>query len=104
MLLLFVLAALCFCGLSVYTLCKANYCACKHAGECDNPVSRYWLIAITSAMVSLLLCCLAFHSETGTLIWLLMMASTLAGALLSERWQHLKQRCKNSLFTTSASK
>ncbi|PHI36749.1 hypothetical protein CBQ28_12330 [Pseudoalteromonas sp. GCY] len=99
-----IVCALVFCGLSVYCLCKANYCACRHAGECDNPVSQYWLGAIVAALLSLLLSCAALHSEKGTLLWVLMMASCMTGAMLSARWQNLKRRCKNAFFPVAQSK
>ena len=90
-----ILAALIFCGASVFCFCKANYCACTQAGQCDNPVNHYWLGAMLSALVSLLLCCAALHSEKGTLLWLVLMASCFSGAVISAK-QSAKRRCKKS--------
>ncbi|KPH62668.1 hypothetical protein HJP15_10885 [Pseudoalteromonas sp. NEC-BIFX-2020_002] len=91
-----IIAALAFCGASVYCFCKANFCACTKAGECDNPVNHYWLGAILTAMVALLCCCAALHSENGTLLWLLLMCSCFSGALLSAK-QSAKRRCDKSI-------
>ncbi|ESP93625.1 MULTISPECIES: hypothetical protein [Pseudoalteromonas] len=103
MMVLLIMAALLFSGVSVYCLCKANYCACQRAGQCDNPVNHYWLGAIIAALLALACCCFALHSEKGTLLWIVLMSSCLAGALLSAKVQKLK-RCKqakqaNSLAT-----
>ncbi|MGO2477293.1 MAG: hypothetical protein ACTH7Q_02840 [Pseudoalteromonas sp.] len=97
----FILAALIFCGASVFCFCKANYCACTQAGQCDNPVNHYWLGAILSALIALLLCSVALHSEKGSILWLVLMASCFSGALLSAR-QSAKRRCDKS-STKSAS-
>lgn len=88
-------AALIFCGASVFCFCKANYCACTQAGQCDNPVNHYWLGAIANALISLLLCCAALHSEKGSLLWLVLMASCFSGALVSAKHAK-KQGCKKS--------
>lgn len=89
-----VLAALFFCGTSVYSFCKANYCACTRAGECDNPVNYFWLSAIVNALIALLLCCVAVHSKEGTILWLILMASCFTGAVISAK--NSKRRCEKS--------
>ncbi|WP_046005056.1 hypothetical protein [Pseudoalteromonas rubra] len=99
MLAVLMFGALTFCGLSVFSLCKANYCACKRAGQCDNPLNHYWLAAILSALLALACSCLALHTEKGTLVWILMMASCLAGALLSAQWQKRKLKQAGDLLT-----
>lgn len=90
-----ILTALMFCGASVFCFCKANYCACTRAGECDNPVNQFWLGAMLFAMASLICCCIAFHSEMGTLLWLILMASCFSGALISAK-RNAKKRCDKS--------
>ena len=79
-----IIAALMLCGVSVHYFCKANYCACTKAGDCDNPVNHYWLGAMLSAVLSLLLCCVALHVEKGTLLWLVLMTSCFSGALYQQ--------------------
>lgn len=91
-----IIAALAFCGISVYCFCKANFCACTRAGECDNPVNHYWLGAIVCALVALVCCCSALHSENGTLLWLLLMVSCFSGALLSAK-QSTKKHCDKAI-------
>ena len=113
-----IIAALAFCGVSVYCFCKANFCACTRAGECDNPVNHYWLGAIVCActrdgecdnpvnhywlgaivcaLVALVCCCSALHSENGTLLWLLLMVSCFSGALLSAK-QSTKKHCDKAI-------
>jgi|TARA_B100001059_G_scaffold72669_1_gene69951 hypothetical protein len=88
----FIFTALLLCGVSVYYFCKANYCACTKAGECDNPVNQYWLGAMCSAVMSLLLCCVALHVEKGTLLWLVLMVSCFSGAFISAK-RNAKKRC-----------
>ncbi|MFY8326546.1 hypothetical protein [Pseudoalteromonas sp. ZZD1] len=91
-----IIMALVFCGASVFSFCKANFCACTRAGECDNPVNHYWLGAIVAAFIALLCCCGALHSEKGTLLWLVLMVSCFSGALLSARHSS-KKRCDKSI-------
>nr|WP_247682425.1 hypothetical protein [Pseudoalteromonas sp. MMG013] len=90
-----VVAALLFSGASVFSFCKANYCACNHAGECDNPINHYWLASILFSLISLGCCCFAFHTQDGTYVWLLLMSSCLSGALLSARKQRLRHCSKS---------
>lgn len=90
--LLLVLSALFFSGASVYCWCKASYCACQRAGQCDNPISFYWLAGICASMIALLLCCLALHTNTGTALWLILTLSCLTGATLSAKLSGQKQR------------
>ena len=87
MFIMLILFSLMFSGFSVYFLCKANYCACNRAGECDNPISSYWLGCIVSSLFSLAFSCFALHSEKGTFLWLVMMTSCILGAVLSDKWQ-----------------
>ncbi|KAF7771998.1 hypothetical protein PCIT_a1976 [Pseudoalteromonas citrea] len=86
-----IVAALLFSGASVFSFCKANYCACNHAGECDNPINHYWLASIVFSLFALACCCIALHAQNGTYLWILLMSSCLSGALLSARKQKLKQ-------------
>ncbi|CAM3720381.1 MULTISPECIES: hypothetical protein [Pseudoalteromonas] len=95
-----IIAALAFSGASVYCFCKANFCACTRAGQCDNPVNHYWLGAIIFALIALLFCCGALHTEKGTLLWLLLMVSCFSGALLSAK-QSAKKRCDQSKIKKS---
>ena len=88
---LLVITALIFSGASVFSFCKANYCACNHAGKCDNPIHHYWLASILFSLIALTCCCLALHSENGTFLWMILMGSCLSGALLSARKQKLTQ-------------
>ena len=90
-----IIAALMLCGVSVHYFCKANYCACTKAGDCDNPVNHYWLGAMLSAVLSLLLCCVALHVEKGTLLWLVLMTSCFSGAFISAK-RSAKKRCVKS--------
>ncbi len=96
---LFLCSALAFTGCAVFFLCKANNCACEKAGQCSNPVNHYWLSAIVCSVISLGLCCAIMHTEVGTLIWLLMMASCLAGAYLSIM-QQKRKRCSKTKSAT----
>ena len=99
-----IVAALLMCGASVYCFCKANFCACTRAGECDNPVNHYWLGAIICALAALLCCCGALHTEKGTLLWLILMVSCFSGALFSAKKsaKHAeKKRCDKSLNNKS---
>lgn len=97
---LFIIAGLLFCGASVFFFCKANYCACTRAGQCDNPVSHYWLGAIVNALISLALCCLALHAELGTLLWIILMGSCFLGAFISVKKSKYEQ-CKKTTSTNA---
>ena len=88
--LLLILGALFFSGISVYCWCKASYCACHKAGQCDNPISLYWLGCIITSVVSLMLCCFALHVTNGTMVWLLLTISCLVGVALSAARQAQK--------------
>ncbi|WP_404341006.1 hypothetical protein [Pseudoalteromonas mariniglutinosa] len=90
-----ILAALLLCGASVFCFCKANYCACTRAGQCDNPINHYWLGAVVSAMLSLLLCCMALHTEKGSILWVILMVSCFTGAALSAK-HSAKKRCNKA--------
>jgi hypothetical protein len=89
-----ILAGVIFCAASVYCFYRANYCACNQAGHCDNPVNQFWLAAISNAVISLLLFCLALHVELGTLLWLTMMCGSALATVI-----YLKQRTKHSLLS-----
>ena len=89
MFVMLILVSLMFAGLSVYCFCKANYCACNKAGQCDNPINLFWLGTILAALVSLAFSCFALHTEQGTILWLIMMTSCQLGAVLSAKWQAL---------------
>nr|WP_247664667.1 hypothetical protein [Pseudoalteromonas sp. MMG010] len=89
-----------FCGASVYCFFKANYCACTKEGDCDNPVTHYWLSAITSAFASLALCCIALHSQYGTLLWLTLMISCFLGGYISAKTNKIKRK-KNTKPTSA---
>ncbi|WP_082665514.1 hypothetical protein [Pseudoalteromonas sp. H105] len=91
----FIAAALMLCGASVYCFCKANFCACTKVGDCDNPINHYWLGAITAALIALLCCCAALHSEKGTMLWLVLMVSCFGGAVLSAK-HSAKKRCNKT--------
>ncbi|WP_234399192.1 hypothetical protein [Pseudoalteromonas sp. T1lg75] len=80
--------ALLFCALGTYAFLRASYCACHRQGECDNPVARFWLLAMLSQLLSLGCCALTLHSQQGTLVWVLMTASCLAAAWMSERFNN----------------
>ncbi|WP_462173360.1 hypothetical protein [Pseudoalteromonas xiamenensis] len=67
------------CGVSCFYFLKANECACANAKHCKKPIDFYWIAAISSAVLALSLCCLAFHSQLGSLIWLVMMAGCFSG-------------------------
>ncbi|CAM4227448.1 DUF3325 domain-containing protein [Pseudoalteromonas byunsanensis] len=90
--LLLILCALIFSGLSVYCWCKATYCACHHAEECNNAITLYWLGCIALAMCSLMFCYLALHSNKGTMLWLVLTTSCLIGATLCRKLSKRK-RC-----------
>ena len=96
-----IIAALAFCGVSVYCFCKANFCACTRAGACDNPVNHYWLGAIVCALAALLCCCSALHTENGTLLWMILMTSCFSGALLSAK-HSAKKRCTKAITKAQA--
>ena len=87
-----IITALAFCGVSVFCFYKANYCACTQAGQCDNPVNHYWLGAMISALIALACCCLALHTELGSLLWLILMGSCFLGAFISAKKTRMK-RC-----------
>jgi hypothetical protein len=93
MIISFIVAGLIFCGTSVFCFYNANYCARNRAGQCDNPVSCYWLGAILSALISLAFCCFALHAELGTLLWLTLMGSCFLEAFISAK-QNKKTVCK----------
>jgi hypothetical protein len=92
MILSLITLGLLFCGASVFCFYKANYCACTRAGDCDNPVNHYWLGAIITALSSLGFCCLALHSQYGTLLWLILMSSCFLGGYVSAKNSDLKRR------------
>ncbi len=82
-------------SLSIYQFCRANYCACTLAGQCNNPVGCHWLLALLAALFSLLFCAASTDSATGSLVWSLMMGGQLGGALLAGKKRQLR-RCKAS--------
>ncbi|MCG7544514.1 hypothetical protein FIU82_03390 [Pseudoalteromonas sp. THAF3] len=86
-----ILVALVFCAISVFAFLRANYCACHHQGECDNPVSQYWLASMLASLVSLGLCCIALHTTQGTMVWFILTGSCFSGALIAAKRQGKKQ-------------
>ncbi|MEL0641625.1 hypothetical protein V6260_13525 [Pseudoalteromonas aliena] len=100
MIISFIIAGLIFCGASVFFFCKANYCACTQAGQCDNPVNYYWLGAMLNALTSFALCCFALHVELGTLLWLILMGSCFLGAIISQKKSKYK-KCKKTTSTNA---
>ncbi|ATG57293.1 MULTISPECIES: hypothetical protein [Pseudoalteromonas] len=107
MLIVLIMVGLIFCGASVFFFYKANYCACTQAGQCDNPVNRYWLGAMLNAVVSLIFCCTALHVELGTLLWLVLMGSCFLGAFISaqanQKRQCIKAKREDDLLTNEIS-
>lgn len=87
---LLILCSLVFAGLSVFSFCKANYCACEHAGKCDNPINHYWLACVMFALISLAFSCFALHTENGTFLWIVLMTSCQSGAVMASKWQKAK--------------
>ena len=100
MIILFIITGLIFCGASVFCFYKANYCACIQAGQCNNPVTHYWLGAMLNALISLGLCCFALHVELGTLLWLTLMGSCFLGAFISAK-QTKKRQCSKTSSTNA---
>ncbi|CCQ11429.1 hypothetical protein PALB_23260 [Pseudoalteromonas luteoviolacea B = ATCC 29581] len=92
---LLVAAALMLSGVSCFYFIKANQCACKNAKQCNKPIDQYWLFALISAALSLFATCFAFHSETGSLVWIIMMSSCFLGAHLAG-FRKTKQQCRKS--------
>ena len=80
-------------GVSVYCLALTNRCACRTPGDCNNPISLYWLAAIIASVLALLAACLAVHVPMGSLLWLLMMAACLSGAQLAGM-HSVRKACK----------
>ncbi len=75
-------AAFLLCTIGVYAFLCASYCACTLHGQSDNPIGRYWLLAMLSQLASLGCCVLALHSHLGSLLWFSLVACCLAGAWL----------------------
>lgn len=82
-------AAFLLCAIGVYAFLCASYCACTHQEQGDNPIGRYWLLAMLSQLASLGCCALALHSHLGSLLWFSLVACCLGSALL---WVKLKTR------------
>jgi hypothetical protein len=83
-------------GVSCFYFLRANQCACINAKHCNKPIDLYWSIAVASAFLSLLGNCFAFHSQLGSLTWVVMMVSCFSGAYLSG-WHSNKKRCRKSM-------
>ncbi len=87
-----IVVALLFCAMGAFWFLKANYCACHRQGQCDNPVTHYWLAAMLCQMVSFASCCIALHTVYGTLLWMVLITSCMGGVLLGARLSN-KQTC-----------